>query len=978
MKQQARWWFLALATVILATFGLPLAGQVAAPAKPPLAVTTAPPATPTAGTQSPPAPAAPAAAASAKSAPLSQAVPIDPLVTIGRLPNGLRYIIRPNAQPAKRAELRLVVNAGSLLEDDDQQGLAHVVEHMAFNGTSHFPKTQLIDFLQSTGMKFGPSINAGTSFDETVYMLQIPTDKEGLLDKAFLILEDWAHNVTFDLVEIDKERGVIIEEWRTRRGAQARIQDRQFPVIFKGSRYAERLPIGKTDIIQAFKPETLKRFYKDWYRPDLMTVIAVGDFDKAAVESMIAAHFTRMTAPKPARVRTIYSVADNAGTLFTIETDKEMTGTTIGVINKLPLRDHTTIGAYRQDIAQNLCERMLNTRLSELAQKPEAPFVGAAANIGLFLRGKEAATLNAMVKETGIERGLDALLTEAQRVARHGFTPTEFDRQKRDTLRGLEQQAAEKDKTQSGALASEYIRHALQREPIPGIAYEYELYQRFLPEITLVEVNAIAASFLTESNRVVMVSSPQKDGLVVPDQAQLSAAIKAAAARDVAAYVDTADTKPLLAPLPAPGRVVKASTRQAIGLTEWELSNGVKVALKPTDFKEDEIVFRAFSPGGTSLASDKDYVPAMTASQAVGAGGVGQFGAIELRKLLSGKVATVNPAFSDASSSVFGSGSKKDLETMFQLIYLAFTQPRSDPTMFGVVTGQMKTIMANRKNTPDYAFGEALSQIMSQGHVRGRTMSPELVEEMNLETSMAFYKERMADASGFTFVFAGSFDLDTMKPLVERYLASLPATGRHETWKDTGMRVPKGVIEKTVEKGIEQKSRVALVFSGSFDYTQTNRVAIRAMASVLENRLRETLREDLSGTYGVNVSANYSRTPVGEYSLSINFTCSPGRVDELVKAMLKEIESLKAAGPSDKYTDDARTALLRDYETNSRNNAYVLGQIYARYENGEDPAGFFTLTAVYQQLDNAAVQRAAKAYLDGGNYVKVVLMPEKK
>ena len=975
MLTNRRLWLWVIAIAMLAAVGPAAAGQTALPTKPQATGQSAPQAKPPVAAK---APAGTGAAASAKTAPLTQTVPIDPSVATGRFPNGLRYMIRSNKLPASRAELRLVVNVGSILEDNDQQGLAHFVEHMAFNGTLHFPKQELIDFLQSTGMKFGPSINAGTSFDETIYMLQIPTDKPGLLDKAFLILEDWAHNLSFDPTEIDKERGVIVEEWRSRRGAGARIQDKQFPVIFKGSRYAERLPIGKMEIVENFKHDRLKKFYADWYRPDLMTVIAVGDFDAAAVEAMIAQHFKPIPAAKAPRARIAYSVPDTPGTRYTIETDKEMTATTVGVINKLPARDHTTIGAFRQDIVESLYERMLNVRFSELAQKPDPPLVGGGASIGPFMRGKEAATLNAMVKDNGIERGLDALLTEAQRVARHGFTSTEFDRQKRTTLRSLEQQAAEKDKQQSAMLASEYIRHALQREPIPGITYEYELYQRFLPEITLAEINALAAKWLGESNRVVMVSGPQKEGLVVPDDVKLAGVIKAAASKDVTAYVDTPDTKPLLDPIPSPGRVVKTNTREAAGLTEWELSNGVKVALRPTDFKQDEILFRAFSPGGASLASDKDYVAAVTASQAVGAGGVGQFSAIELRKVLSGKVASASANFGDLSSTVAGSGSRKDLETMFQLIYLAFTQPRSDPAMFTVITTQTKAMLANRTNTPDYAFGEALSQIMSQGHIRGRLMSPELVDEMSLEKSMAFYKERMSDAAGFTFVFTGSFDLETIKPLVERYLASLPSTGRRETWKDVGMRLPKGVIEKTVEKGVDQKSRVALVFNGPFEYTQANRVAIRSMTSVLENRLRETLREDLSGTYSVNVAPAYNRTPVGEYSVAINFTCSPARVDELVKAIFKEIDGLKTAGPSEKHLTDVKETLLRDFETNIKTNSYVVGQLFARYVDGEDPAGVFALSDFYKKLDAATIQQAARTYLDMKNYVKVILMPEKK
>jgi zinc protease len=917
-------------------------------------------------------------ATSAQSAPLTQVIPIDPLVTTGRFPNGLRYLLRVNKEPVNRVELRLVVNAGSVLEDDDQRGLAHVVEHMAFNGTAHFPRQELVQFLESTGMRFGPSINASTGFNETVYMLQIPSDKAGMLDKAFLILEDWAHNVSFDPVEIDKERGVILEEWRSRLGAAARIQDQQLPVLFKGSRYAERNPIGTTDSIQNFKHERLKKFYSDWYQPGLMTVIVVGDVDKAAVEKLVTQHFASIPAPKVPRLRPNYDVPDTPGTLYAIATDKEMTMTSVGVINKLPLRDHTTVGSYRQDIVERLYTGVFNARCSELAQKPDPPFLGGGASIGLFMRGREAASLNATVKETNIERGLDTLFTEAQRVARHGITAPELERQKVQTLRSLQQQTLEKDKQPSALIANEYVRHALQGDPIPGIVYRYELYQRFLPGITLDEINALAGKWTADSNRILMVTAPQKEGLTVPDGDKLAAVIKAAAGKDVAPYVDTVSTKPLLDPLPAPGRVVKTTTREAIGLTEWELSNGVKVALKPTTFKADEIVFRAFSRGGTSLASDKDYVPAMTAVDAVGAGGVGPFSALDLRKVLTGKLASASPAMSELQQNVFGGGSSKDLETMFQLIYLRFTQPRADRTMFDIQRGQMKTVLANQKASPDYAFAEALNQIMTQGHVRGRMMSTEVVDEMDLDKSLAFYKERFADASGFTFVFAGSFDLDTMKPLVERYLASLPSTGRKETWKDVGMRPPAGVIEKTVEKGADQKSRVALVFTGPFQYDQASRVAIRSLAAALQTRLRETLREDLSGTYGVSVSATYNRSPAPLYDLRINFTCSPARADELVKAMFAEIEAIKTNGPTEKQTGDVREAMLREYETSSKQNSYVMGQIYVRYVEDEDPAVFFSLTDFYNKLEPATIQQAARTYLNTKNYVKVVLMPEKK
>ena len=944
----------------LLALGLPILGQGT--------VSTAPRGAGQAGQQAPP----------LATAPLETPLPLDPQVISGRFPNGLRYFIRVNKEPANRAELRLAVNAGSILEDDDQLGLAHFVEHMAFNGTRNFPKQELVRFLESTGMRFGPSINAFTSFDETVYMLQIPTDKADLLPRAFLILEDWAHGVSFDPAEIDKERGVIIEEWRTRLGAGSRIQEQQLPVLLKGARYADRLPIGKVELLKTFKHERLTQFYRDWYRPDLLTVVAVGDFDPGSIRQLIEKHFASIATPAKARERQAFGIPDTPGTLYSIATDAEMTSTSVGVTNKLPLRDHVTVGGYRQDAVQRLYIGMFNARCSELAQKPDPPFLAGGASRGAMMRSREAASLNAMVKETGVARGLEAVLLEAHRVATHGFTATELDRQKRDLLRRLEQQLAERSKQPSAMLADRLVRHSLQRDPVPGIEIEHALAQRFLPEITLAEVNALAGAWLGRSNRVVTVVAPKKDGLAIPDQPALESVIAASAVKEVAPYVDMPDTKPLLDPLPAPGGVVSAKDLGAAGITEWRLSNGIRVALKPTDFKQDEIVFRGYSLGGTSLASDADYVPASTATSAVGAGGVGAFNAIELRKLMAGKVASARVGFTDLAQNISGSASRKDLETMFQLIHLAFTQPRADPAIFTVLTGQMKTMLANQRAQPDFTFIEALNTIMTQGHPRGRMPSADMVDEWNLDKSMAFYKARLADASGFTFVFVGSFDLDTMKPLVERYLASLPAAGRSEMWKDVGIRPPKGVIEKTVEKGVDQKSRVALVFTGPFEYAQMPRVAIRTLASVLQTRLRETLREDLSGTYGANASASYNKSPVSQYTLQIGFTCNPARADELVKATFKEIDALKTAGPTEQQVADARAGLLRDLETNLRDNSYVLGQIYARYVDGEDPAGFFAIKPFYEKADVALVRQAAKTYLDTNNYVKVVLMPEKK
>ncbi len=909
---------------------------------------------------------------------LTQPVPVDQRIAIGRLPNGLRYYIRTNQLPAKRAELRLAVNAGSVLEDSDQLGLAHFVEHMSFNGTTHFPGQSVIQFMESIGMRAGPSVNAYTSFDETVYMLQVPTDKPEVMEKAFLVLEDWAHNLSFDPKEIDKERGVIVEEWRLGRGASARMRDKQFPVLLKDARYAERLPIGTKESIETFKPDALKRFYNDWYRPDLMAVVAVGDFDKAAVENLIKEHFAAVPAARTPRLRPSYNVPDHPGTLYTVATDKEATMTTIAVYNKLPLREQGTVDVYRYKIVNRLAAGMLSRRLSDLTQQPDSPFVMAGMGWSTLMRTKEAAILNAAPKQGAVERALESLLVEAARVERFGFTATELDRQKRETLRTYERYLAEIDKHESAGLADELVRNFTQKETLPGPALEYALHQRFLPEITLDEVNKVIKGWMTDRSRVVLVSAPDKPGVAVPDEAKLAAVVKGIGAREITAYVDTVGNQVLLDKLPEPGKIIKTTPKEAYGITEWDLSNGVKVVLKPTDYKADEIVFRATSPGGYSLAGDENFIPARTATQVMSVTGLGKFSAIDLRKVLAGKIASASPIIGELEEGLSGSCSPKDLETMFQLIYLRFTEPRSDPQAFAAHIAQGKAVLANQQASPMYAFSEALQSAMTQNHPRARMMTVEMIDQMNLEKSLAFYKERFADASDFTFVFVGSFSLDAMKPFVERYLASLPALHRNETWKDVGIKPPKGVVEKVVRKGIEPQSQAAVAFIGPFQYTRDNRVAIRALGMVLDTKLREVLREDLSGTYGVSVSPGYSEIPRQEFSFMIRFGCNPQRTDELVKVVFQEIENLKKNGPSEKQVSDVREALLRDFETNTKLNSYLLGQIYLRYQVPHDLGEFFGLGEYYKTLNAKMIWDAARLYLTLDNYVRVTLFPETK
>ena len=910
----------------------------------------------------------------ASSIPLDAALPLDSSVTSGRLPNGLSYFIRVNRKPEKRAELRLVVNAGSVLEDDDQRGLAHMVEHMAFNGTRHFARQELVNYLESVGVRFGPDLNAYTSFDETVFMLQVPTDTPAIVSKGFDILEDWAHLISFDDGEIDRERGVVIEEWRLGRGAGARIRDRQFPVLFKDSRYAVRLPIGDVKILESFNHETLRRFYKDWYRPDLMAVVAVGDFDPARIEALIKNHFSAIPAAINPRPRLLSPVPGHDSTLFTVATDPEASQTVVNVHYRLPVDSDTLARDYRAGLA--LFGEMLNQRLAELARLQDPPFLYAYGGHGRYVRTGEFFTLSATVKEGGISRGLEAMTTEAARIRRFGFTATELERAKKDALRGMEDAYLEREKTESGGFADELDRHFLEAEPVPGIGYEYELYRRFLPGITLDEINAIAGRWITPHDRVVAVSGPEKSRSTIPAEDALAAILNGVDRADITAYVDSTSSEPLLGPITSPGRIVERRERKEIGVTELTLSNGVKVILKPTDFKNDEVLFSAFSKGGSSLVPDSNYIAALTASALVQEGGVGMFDRTRLQKKLAGKIVQVSPFIGELSQGMGGSASPQDLATMFELMHLYFIAPRADTPAFESYVSRMRAVLQNRGARPESAFEDTIQVTMGAHNFRRRPFTVPMLGEMNLEKSLAIYRDRFADASSFTFVFTGSFDPKGIEPLVSTYLATLPSSKRTESWRDLGIHPPDGVVQKTVRRGIEPKSQVRITFSGPFAWTREHRFALNALAEVLTIKLRESLREEKGGTYGVGVSATPIRIPQQRYLFTISFGCAPERVEELTKAAFDQIDSVKNAPPSQVYVTKVRETELREREVNLKQNGFWLSALQFCYDNLIDPGQILAYTDLIHALTPGLVQDAARTYLNTSRYARFILVPE--
>jgi zinc protease len=902
----------------------------------------------------------------------------DPKILIGKLDNGLTYYIRENKKPEKRAELRLAVKAGSVLEDDDQQGLAHFDEHMAFNGTKNFPKQALIDFLEKSGIRFGPELNAYTYFDETVYMLQVPTDSPDVMKKGFQILEEWAHEISFDDKEIDKERGVLVEEWRLRRGADYRIAMKHIPIELYKSRYADRITIGKKEILESCPHEALRKFYRDWYRPNLMAILAVGDFDKYEIEKLIKDHFTKFTNPKKERERIKYPVPDHKETLVSIATDPELTRASVEVLFKRNDQETRTVAEYRSDIVSHLYDIMLNKRLSELLQQPDPPFLYAYAGDERFFANKHTFIVGAGVKENSILGGLEAALREAFRVKKHGFTATELERSKEEILSRMEQYYREREKTESRPLVEEYIRNFLVDETIPGIEVELALYKQFLPGITIDEVNKMTGERIIPNNRVITVSVPQKESVKVPTKAEVLEIVNKVSTEKLNAYIDKVSSEPLISKLPSPGKVTKEKNITSLGVTEWTLSNGARVVLKPTDFKNDEILFSAYSPGGTSLAPDTNFVSAMFATAIIGQSGVNNLDLISLQKKMAGKIVNVNPSISPLAEGFSGSASPQDLETLFQLVYLHGISPRKDSTAFISLITRYKAMLQNRNVSPDAAYSDTIQVTLTNYHFRSRPVSIPMMDEINLDKAISFYKDRFADIGDFTFFFIGTFKIDSIKPFVEQYLATLPSLKRNETWKDVGIKHPKGIIIKEVDRGIEPKSTVNITFTGPFEWSQQNRYDFNSMMDAMNIKLREVLREDKGGTYGVGASGSHSLFPRQEYSITLSWGCNPDRVDELVKEALMQIDSLKMKPFDPVYIEKVSETQRRTYEVNLKKNNFWLNNLHAYYTNNENPEMILNYPKLVDHLTAPAIQEAIKKYFNMNNYVKVVLYPEKK
>jgi zinc protease len=910
---------------------------------------------------------------------LMDPVPVGPQVQVGHLDNGLTYYIQKNIRPEKRLELRLVVKAGSVLEDDDQRGLAHFVEHMAFNGSTHFKKHELISYLQSIGLKFGADLNAYTSFNETVYMLPMPTDKREAVEKGFLVLADWAGGVSFQDPDIDSERSIVLEELRLGKGAQDRMNKVLFPKIFSGSKYADRLPIGTEDNLKGFKFETVKRFYKDWYRPDLMAVVVVGDIEPADAKALIQANFSQLQNPQPERPRTYPALPVRTVSEAVVATDKEATNNMIQMLSPaLVDKPDLTLGDIRQKTVEHLFGRVLGQRMQELTQQANPPFVGGGSGLSAAMPGYRWFAASALLGRQGSEPAIAALVQENERARQFGFNPEELERSKMNLLRGYEQGVAELGKTNSDSYAAEYTRNFLLKESIPGITNELAYAREMLPSISLAEVNAFARAVIPDKTaKLVVYAGTDNADSNTPKDAQLLNAVKQAEQTVVVAKVEKALAKSLMGQLPKPGRIVAERRNEAMNFTELELSNGVKVILKTTDFKNDEILVGAGRFGGWSLYPLADKYNAAYASSVVDAMGLAKFAPLELQKMLAGKVLSLNVNVEAEKEWVGGSASNADLESLLQLMHLKFGSTRRDADLFQSFVSRSRDATKSALVSPQAIFRDALQTTLYNGNPRVfLTPRPENFEGLQLDRIQAIYEQRFASAKGFTFILVGSFKPEVVKPLLATYLASLPVGDVPTQYVDLGIRPVTGVVKKEVHAGTEPKALVSITFAGPATDTPEERMNVSAMVDVLNIKIIEVLREKLTLIYGGGMGGGLSDVPYQKYQLSMALPCGPQNVDKVIAAAMGEIQKLQDTGPDAGDLDKVKQNWLIAYRRSLRENGFWLDKLHGSVLYGRDLAKVLSYEKDVAALSQADVQAAAKRYLRQDNFVQVVLLPQ--
>ena len=902
----------------------------------------------------------------------------DPTVRRGVLPNGIRWFVKKNGRPEHRVSLRLAVPVGSTAEADDQQGLAHFVEHMNFNGSKHFKDAdELISFLRAIGLRFGADANAYTSFDETVYMLEVPTDRDTLLRTGLEALSDFAGRANMSDKEIDKERGVVMEEWRIGRGAQERIQRKHFPLIFHDSRYAVRLPIGKPEVLQGAPYERVRAYYRDYYRPEWMAVIAIGDIDLDRMERLIREHFSDLPKRTDAKEAPSFPIPGHDETLVGVASDKELITSGAAVVCKRPRVVSNSVAAFRAGLRTQLFSAMLNSRFDEIAHRADPPFLGAGGGDIEFTRGTSLFYIEAQTKDGQQAKGLASLLEETARVRAHGFLASEFERAKKEQVAALEQAYAEREKTESSTLAAAAVDAYLNGERELGIEASTQLARALLPGITLAEVNALADTLISVRNRVVLVNGPEKADVPLPAEAEVRALLERSREAKPTAWVDRTAAKPLMAKLPTPGKIKSRRTIEELGVTVVTFANGVEAWLKPTDFKADEIQFTAYARGGLSVADSAAWVSAWMSQFIVGDNGVGGHKNTDLQKLLAGKLFRIQPYATTYMHGVSGNTRPEDLEPALQVMHLGFLQPTEDPDAFAALKAQFLAFLSNRANSPEQVFADTVTRVNTGDFYLSRTPQAKEVEAVKLADALAVHRKRYANAADFTFFFAGTFKTDSIVPQLARYLGSLPSTGKRTgAWTEKGPRFPTGIRKAEVRRGVEPKGSVRITFFSNQPIEELDQHRAISASSILTDHLRSSLRELLGGTYSVRVQFQHQFPLDGYSSMSISFGCDPQRADSLIAATLVEVDKFRRDGPSAEDLSKEQEVQRRELETNQKKNDWWTGSLQTVSVLGWDPKRIAKRKERIDLLTREAVHETIKKYFPADRYSVIRLAPE--
>jgi zinc protease len=908
----------------------------------------------------------------------NQILPLDPKVKIGKLPNGLTYYIQKNSKPEKKVELRLVVNVGSVLEDNEQLGLAHFMEHMGFNGSKNFPKNELVNYLQKVGVKFGADLNAYTSFDETVYILPVSTEDPEVVEKGFTVLEDWAFNNLLDKNEIDKERGVVLEESRLSKGSGERMRRQYFPVLFNGSLYADRLPIGKDSILKNFKFETLQRFYKTWYRPNLMAVVVVGDLDPAVAEQKIKAHFGKFNNPATAKTRpSSIPIKNWTKPQAIVVTDDEATNTVVQIFNFVkPSKKIKTWGDYREKLKEDLITSLISQRLQELTQKENPPFIYGYTGYTQLIRGYESFISYAVIGNNPAQEAVDALITETERARKFGFLGSEIERAKANLMNSAERAYNERDKSESGSLVWNYVNNFLEGTPIPGVQNRYEFLKKELSKITVDELNALAKQMPPTTNAFALMMAPTKQKDKLPDNESLQKQLVAALSKPVTPYEEKIIAGKLFETEPTPGKISSETKNEKLGTINYTLNNGITIAIKPTTLKNDQIVMDAWRWGGFHQFDISDKENAQYSATLVTQMGVKDLSGSDLQKFLSGKTVSVHPYVNPHEEGIEGSCGVKDFETFLQLTHLYFTQPRKDESIFKSYVTKQKASVQNIRLNPRLFYQDTLTKIVYKNNPWAVEFpTAQEFDRLSLDGAMAGYKKMFDNAHGMHFTFVGNINPETIKPLLEKYLGSLPAKEKENKYKDNGVRPVRGITEVNIQKGKESQSFISLVFDGEAEYTSKDNLAMKALMEILNIKVVEKLREEMSGIYGGGFSGGYIRRPYSHYKITASVPCGPDNVNKLTTALIGLIEGAKK-NIDDNDLNKVKQTWKKQYATSVQDNYWWLFALSGAWIDRNDPEELVKYVEAVDALKPEDIQKAAIKFFDLNNYVKAVLYPE--